>query len=106
MVAAVDHHEDYLGIEPRDDRLRFRKRPADGEMERAHQQRRRTEREPRAGFVVVPQEILDDQFIHQRIVRLAVEQFADAVLFARGGDRGREVRWSKRVFCETIAIRR
>ena len=44
MVAAVGDHAAQLGVEPRDDRLGVRKRPADGEVKRACEQRRRAKR--------------------------------------------------------------
>ena len=52
MVAAVGDHAVQLGVEPPDDRLGVRKRPADGEVKRACKQRRRAKRQPCSSFFI------------------------------------------------------
>ena len=93
MVASVGDHAAQLGVESRDDRLGVRKRPADGEVKRACEHRRRAERQPRSSFIsVVADKVLDDYVVHQRVVRLTVEESSETVLFAVRANEDRPVR--------------
>ena len=93
MVAAVGDHSEDRGVEPRDDRLCVRKRPADGEVKRAYEQGRRAERQSRSSeFRVVADEVLDYQIVHQRVVHVTFEEFRDAVLFAVRANDDRPIR--------------
>ena len=90
MVGAIRDHAAELAVEAVDDRLGVGAAAADGQVERPRDQRRRAELQPGLGLLgMVLDQVVDDQFVHQRVVDLAGEQLPEAVLLALRSHEGR-----------------
>ena len=101
VIRAVGDHPAQFSVEPVDQGRCVRPLPPNREIKRTPDQRYRSDLQPASRLVaMVAHDVLDDQFIHQRVVRLVREKPGKAVLLAA---RLKERRTGSR--CHCIAVR-